>query len=63
MWSVSKGQSCDDEQRTERVTHSFFDNFLTDLSQLRNIIATTQYVVGYLHLKNIRAYSYDYIAK
>ena len=33
MWSVSKGQSCDDEQRTERVTHSFFDNFLTDLSQ------------------------------
>ena len=31
----------------------------------RNIIATIQYVheVGYLHLKNIRAYSYDYIAK
>jgi len=29
----------------------------------RNIIATTQYVVGYLHLKNIRAYSNGYITK
>ena len=64
MSSVSKGQSCDDEQRTERVTHSFFDNFLTDLSQYY-CYDTVPYVheVGYLPLKNIRAYSYDYIAK
>ena len=63
MSSVSKGQSCEDEQRTERVTHSFFDNFLTDLSQYYCHESTTQYVVGYLHLKNIRAYSNGYITK